>query len=243
MPAPYVIHVPASGAFKLKPGQSFQFGMTLLGASNRHFALARLALERALAKGWMKQRVPLSLKAVERQHAGTWLTEEPAAHPAAEMHASASLAPPDNSEGIRRFSVELLTPCRLQVDGKVLKPNQLSPRAWLMALARRISHLAEAYGCGASELRFSSLVEAAESSHLSAVELRWQDWQRYSSRQQRVMPMGGIVGRFQLTGQLGAFMPLLELGQRLNNGKHASFGLGAYRHLELPVSDGQAPAA
>lgn len=242
MPAPYVIHVPPSGFRKLSAGQTFRFGMTLLGASHRHFPIARLALERALAKGWMKHRVPLSLCGVERQEAGKWLVQDPADDGATAPLASASLAPPAHLEGTRVLSVELLTPCRLQVDGRVLNPGQISPRAWLMALARRVSHLTQAYGTGANALRLSALAEAAQSSKFNHADLRWRDWHRYSSRQQRVMPMGGIVGRVQLTGPLAGFMPLLELGQRINIGKHASFGLGAYRHRELPATEAHARA-
>lgn len=230
MPAPYVIHVPARGQCKLAPGDTFEFGMTLLGQSNRHFPLVRLALERALAKGWTKQRVPLSFLKVERQYGGNWISEGSAEWDRTTGLPSATLGAA--SAGIRMGSLrlELVTPCRLQVDGKVLRPGQMTPRAWLMALARRIGHLAQAYGTGANEIRFSTLVEAAEASKVVSTDIRWHDWHRYSARQQRVMPMGGIVGLLALEGPLDAFLPLLEIGHRLNNGKHASFGLGAFRY-------------
>ena len=59
--------------------------------------------------------------------------------------------------------------------------------------------------------------------------LQWRDWTRYSSRQQQAMALGGVVGQWQLSGDLGPFMPFLKLGQWLHVGKEAAFGLGKYR--------------
>ncbi|MEG3070433.1 MAG: CRISPR system precrRNA processing endoribonuclease RAMP protein Cas6 [Candidatus Syntrophopropionicum ammoniitolerans] len=59
-------------------------------------------------------------------------------------------------------------------------------------------------------------------------QTRWVDWERYSSRQSSRMNMGGVVGQVEYRGDLGAYMPLLRLGQLVHVGKGAVFGMGKY---------------
>ena len=59
-------------------------------------------------------------------------------------------------------------------------------------------------------------------------DLRWYDWQRYSSRQRQEMALGGVIGEWRLRGDLSALSPWLWLGQWLHAGKNATMGLGRY---------------
>lgn len=63
-------------------------------------------------------------------------------------------------------------------------------------------------------------------------ELHWQHPERYSSRQQSRIKLGGFVGKMSFGGDLGRFMPLLKLGEYLQVGKGTSFGLGKYKIRE-----------
>ena len=58
--------------------------------------------------------------------------------------------------------------------------------------------------------------------------LRWQDWSRYSSRQQQEMTLGGADGHWTLEGDLAPLLPWLWLGQWLHVGKNATMGMGGY---------------
>lgn len=62
----------------------------------------------------------------------------------------------------------------------------------------------------------------------AAGKLEWLDLQRYSSRQERRLPMGGLRGRVQYTGDLEPFLPLLVWGQFAHVGKYAVMGNGGY---------------
>jgi CRISPR/Cas system endoribonuclease Cas6 (RAMP superfamily) len=68
------------------------------------------------------------------------------------------------------------------------------------------------------------------------VNVEWQDWTRYSSRQRTRMQMGGIVGSAELdtAGMDSEGWAGLWLGQWLHIGKQTSMGLGHYR-LSQPV--------
>ncbi|WP_240125357.1 CRISPR system precrRNA processing endoribonuclease RAMP protein Cas6 [Thermomonas alba] len=59
--------------------------------------------------------------------------------------------------------------------------------------------------------------------------LEWSDGERWSSRQGKTHPMGGVLGRFHMRGPLTPFLPLLHAGQWLHVGKHAAFGQGRYQ--------------
>lgn len=60
-------------------------------------------------------------------------------------------------------------------------------------------------------------------------DLVWRDWTRRSSRQQRIMQLGGCIGSWKLRGNLIPFWDVLRLGLWLHVGKEASFGLGKYQ--------------
>lgn len=59
--------------------------------------------------------------------------------------------------------------------------------------------------------------------------LKWFDWERYSSRQDIRMKLGGLVGEITYEGDIIPFIPLLKAGEILHIGKATSFGLGKYR--------------
>lgn len=63
---------------------------------------------------------------------------------------------------------------------------------------------------------------------IKETDLHWQDWQRYSNRQQRRHPLGGFVGRLVVEGDFLAYLPLLKAGEMLHAGSASSFGLGQY---------------
>jgi tetratricopeptide (TPR) repeat protein len=75
----------------------------------------------------------------------------------------------------------------------------------------------------------AGLRELARSTRVTRQELKWQDWTRYSNRQQRKIPMGGVVGSYTLeTAGLEPLWPLLWAGQWAHVGKGAVMGLGRY---------------
>lgn len=74
---------------------------------------------------------------------------------------------------------------------------------------------------------FKALVTQAETL-VSDKQFTWRDWTRYSSRQQQKVDLGGVVGRWQLTGEPPPFLSFLCLG------KEAVFGLDGYHPERHP---------
>jgi len=125
--------------------------------------------------------------------------------------------------------VKLLHPLRLRVQGEYLSAQQFTFAAFLTALLRRMEMLRGLTADSTPAFDFPGLVKAAQTLPASHVQLQWQDWARYSARQRQTIPMGGLIGSFELQGDLTAFWPYLWIGQWLHVGKGAVMGLGRYQ--------------
>lgn len=61
----------------------------------------------------------------------------------------------------------------------------------------------------------------------------WYDWERYSSRQDKRMKLGGVIGEIIYKGNISIFIPYVKAGEILHVGKGTSFGLGKYEIVEF----------
>ena len=77
------------------------------------------------------------------------------------------------------------------------------------------------------------IIQVAERVRLLRSEVRWVDWERYSSRQQTTMKFGGIIGEAIYEGDLELLLPLLKVGEVVHVGRHCVFGNGRYEMEEL----------
>jgi hypothetical protein len=126
--------------------------------------------------------------------------------------------------------MNLETPLRLRIDNHVLNPQTLAFRPLFTTLLRRISLLACYYGTGTPVLDFKGLADTAGEVSISDRQLNWFRWERYSSRQDRYVPMDGLVGSIELDlNRAPEVWPYLWAGQWLHLGKGTSMGMGRYR--------------
>jgi hypothetical protein len=112
----------------------------------------------------------------------------------------------------------------------------------LRALHRRLRCLAALYG-GDPEV-FSTLARVRDRDALlmEPRQLRWHEWTRFSSRQNTLMEMGGLLGDLALSGSaLHEVWPALWLGQWTHIGKGTAFGLGGYRLEAAAPASAAAP--
>ena len=72
------------------------------------------------------------------------------------------------------------------------------------------------------------MIGEAENVSTEKKSLKWYDWERFSSRQNVRMKMGGIVGEITYRGKIKQILPVLKAGEILHFGKGTSFGLGRY---------------
>ncbi len=125
------------------------------------------------------------------------------------------------------ITLSLLTPTRIVLGERLA--TELAFSTLLRALARRIALLSY-FHCGqpADVPAIRQLIEEAGSVQVTKSNLRWRDWSRFSTRQQKPMKLGGLVGEISYEGRLDAFLPFLRAGELTHVGKGTSFGLGKY---------------
>lgn len=226
-PHPYVIRPGIGGAHPA--GGSLDLELVLLGHGNRHLPYLLHAFDRAGQRGIGQNAGRLALAHVAQQRPeGDW---QPIYRPGEPLQPEAPFvpAPPPCPA---RLTLALETPLRLRQDEKLVGPDAFRFGALFSNLLRRISLLATFHADAPPAVDFAGLSRAGWSVPTRAARLRWQDWTRYSSRQDALLLMGGLVGEIELDGAgLEPFWPYLWLGQWTHAGKGAVMGLGRYRLL------------
>lgn len=140
------------------------------------------------------------------------------------LETCASLPPP-----AARVTLRFLTYTRLKHEGVWAQRPDF--HVVFRRLLGRLSSLA-VFHCGVRlDVDFVGLIEKAKAVALVEDRTRWEDWTRYSSRQDRPMTLGGLVGEATYEGSLEGLWPFLVFGQWTHVGKNATFGLGRYEIL------------
>jgi len=233
VPRPYVIEPPSWGARQWERGESLDFGLVLIGRAMHQLPLILLAWQRALARGIGAGDGRATLQRVTQElPGGTYTLFDAADGRSQPVQPESFPAAPAPTAATLHFH----TPLRLQSNGHALAADKVDARRLVVALAKRISLLAEFHGSGAPGLDFSAI--AADAAALAETrKLAWRDWTRRSSRQHTTMQLGGLVGSWTVSGDLGRIWPLLQFGQITHVGKEVVFGLGGYRlAVDAPAS-------
>jgi hypothetical protein len=228
VPVPFVLEVPAVSR-PLAPGEETTVGMTLIGRAIGFLPVTAEAFALAAARGVGAGAGRLALEALEREAVlghEDWREAPRTERGLGPGEPSALITPPWPGEAEIRFE----TPLRLTSDGRTLGKRDVGFPQLFGSLLRRVSMLAYFHGDTPWEAEFAELTEAARALRFSQARLEWHDWRRYSNRQSRHVPMGGVVGQAAIAGEAFApFWPLLWLGQWLHAGKGTVMGLGRYR--------------
>ena len=228
IPVPYIIEPPDWGVSHLAEGDTFSFHLVLVGRAIKELPLIILAWRRALARGVGPDDGKAELvRVVHCGEAQEMEIHNPESGTINE-HEQAITINTTAAQVPDRVCLEFTTPLRLQRNGHALAPHRLDARTLLMALVRRTNLLSEFHAGGPLIGNFSALLQSC-AAIVDEKNLTWRDWTRYSSRQKQAMTLGGVVGQWQLRGDLAPFYPYLLLGQWLHVGKEAAFGLGRYR--------------
>ncbi|MGB9804968.1 CRISPR system precrRNA processing endoribonuclease RAMP protein Cas6 [Desulfofundulus sp.] len=126
-----------------------------------------------------------------------------------------------------RLTVDFLTMTRIKYEESCT--SKVEFHILIRNLLRRLSALLYFHHGEELKLDFSGLIARATKVKLVEDHTHWVDWERFSSRQDIKMKMGGLVGRIIYEGNLSEFFPLLYLGELVHVGKGAVFGMGKYR--------------
>jgi hypothetical protein len=228
-PHPFILEVEAApGRGLLEAGAALRVGVSLFGRGNRHLPYVVFALERAAAAGIGRGRGKLALVAVEQESrpgGGEWTAIYAPGGGLEPLPEQAPDPVPVPGDAV----IRLHAPLRLKRDERLVGSGQFDFAALFSSLLRRISMLTYFHTDTPLDTNFAGLAAAARAVPIADADLSWQDWTRYSSRQNTAMEMGGLVGSFRVGPcDLKPFWPYLWLGQFTHAGHGTSMGLGRY---------------
>jgi hypothetical protein len=231
IPPPYVIEPPLCGAQTIAAGATISFNMQLIGAALPQLPLIIFAWQRAFARGINKTRSTGDLLTVEAfaadETASTIYSKETTQ---VQTHATHLIIPAYTAP--QDIHLHLLTPLRIEKNKVPLGPKEITAAALLRQLIRRVSLVMQfQYAENTAwhmDKNTAQKLNALADTVKDERRLRWQEWSRYSSRQQQVMELGGVTGHWLLKQVPVELLPYLYLGQWLHAGKEAVFGLGKY---------------
>ena len=239
VPHPFVLSIDPHAPRVLEPGASFNLELQLLGAAIAQAPYLVHAFGVAGQRGFGRAGGRFSLRAVAREvtlGAGDWHTVYQAGSGRYEPLES---APPVVPVAPERARLHLRTPWRLKRDGQRIGARELTALDIAHALYRRLRTLADAHGGDPEVFDHRQIPGDPVALRLEVDWLRWHDWTRYSSRQDALMQLGGLIGEVILEGPaLAELWPALWLGQWTHVGQGTAFGLGGYRIADGHQTDG-----
>ncbi|MEJ5370183.1 MAG: CRISPR system precrRNA processing endoribonuclease RAMP protein Cas6 [Bryobacteraceae bacterium] len=224
-PHPYVLAVAPLWQRRTVLGETVE--VTLIGEGNRAAVYVLHALREGAARGIGAERVALRLERIEQQEraGGEWrraLLEGGLL----DLREAATPAPPPMPEVAR---VRLLTPLRIRRENDLVAPERMGFDELAAAVLRRLALLTRFHTAQMWRMDHARLRAAAAEARILERRLHWQDWARYSNRQGKKIPMGGVMGEFVVeTRGLEELWPLLWVGQWVHAGKGAVMGLGRF---------------
>ena len=235
VPRPFVIEPPLDGRTRYAAGDALEFGLVLIGRGIDHLPyflfgfeqLGRMGLGRTAARARLERVEAL----VPWQPVGPVIYQDgrvqtdSAALPlldAGQIAARAATLPAD-------VRLTLRTPLRVKARGELLRV--IDPAALVQAACWRLNALATFHGGGPWPVEHRALAAQAQGIAVEQAQLRWEDWERTSTRdaQPRKMMLGGMIGSAVLRGVPPSARAVLLAGSLVHVGKACVFGHGEYR--------------
>lgn len=228
-PHPFIIEPPDERRMGYKPGDEIAFGLTLVGRAIDYLPYFIYAFDEMGRVGIGRGRGTFSLKHVS--HGEEVIYDAAAKTIKALTPAALDICLGETGQRTTTVTLNFLTPVRISYNGRLTL--DLEFHILIRNLLRRLA-LLYYFHCNGdpSAWDFRGTIERAQEIRLKDHNLRWYDWERYSTRQDTRMKMGGFIGKATFEGNIGPFMSLLRAGEILHAGKGTSFGLGKYEMIQ-----------
>ncbi len=233
VPPPYLILPALPSPRQLKVGERMVFDMLLFGHARASIALIVEAWRQAVTRGLGTEGKPLRLTYVEALDEAGWqvLYES-----SSDAILPAPLAPPPRQTPLpfaTPVTLNLISPLRWQQNGKRASLQAMPATRLLLDITRRLRLLALASGEAEAVDAVNAWPISAWHDACASITVKmsgqWQDFRRYSTRQQQVIPFGGWLGHITIPNAPPILQNMLILGQITSIGKECPFGFGRYR--------------
>jgi hypothetical protein len=238
IPRPFVIEPPADTKTEFAPDEKLVFHLLLIGRAIEFLPYFIVVFREMGQAGLGRGRRPFVLEEVtalglEREE--QLYTRSTDTVRSVDLHytgAEVVARLPSQADTIR---VLFETPVNLKDRGKTASRPDF--HIFFRQAMRRISSLAYFHHGRPLEADYVGLVERSRQIKLVENHTVAMSIERFSRRQGRRIPMGGLLGSVAYRGRLEEFLPWLALGEEVHVGKNTVFGLGKYRMHALPVSE------
>lgn len=234
VPHPFVLIPPLEADRSYKKGGEIDFGLTLIGKAIDYLPYFIFTFEELGKIGIGKDKGKFSL--IEVYSLGSngeekLIFEHNHRQLLNLFDTSFPFKDKSNDSTAKQIKIVFLTPVRIKYAGTF--GNELEFHILIRSLLRRISTLAY-FHCGERQpaIEFKKSIEKAKKVKIERSNLRWYEWERYSSKQNTKMSMGGFIGDVTYKGDFDEFVPWLKAGELVHVGKGTSFGLGKYQLVE-----------
>ncbi len=229
IPHPYIIEPPLEEKRLYKSGESIIFNVILIGRATEYLPYFIYTFSECGKIGIGRERGKFILKRIMVDEEEVYNSETKRIKKLNDKHIEIK----ENNynkdyECTKNLKLKILTPVRIKHERKYI--NDLSFYVLIKSLLFRLSFL-HYYHCNGEDTKFDhrEVLAKAQEIKIKSQNLRWWDWERYSSRQKTRMRLGGIMGEVEYYGELGSFLPILKAGEIIHVGKNTSFGLGKYK--------------
>nr|WP_205002638.1 CRISPR system precrRNA processing endoribonuclease RAMP protein Cas6 [Scopulibacillus daqui] len=232
LPRPFILEPPNNEEEYYPPGERIWLGFTLLGGAIQYLPIIIYTLKLLGEKGFGKGKHSAKLVQVfslnlSGSMESIYKIDSPTICNHFSIYTGSEIIEHflNKNHKINQCTLHFVTPTRLKYNGQYTDYPEF--HIVLRSIVRRITSLYYVHHNGEKQSEnWALLFETAENIKLIKSAVRWYDWERYSNRQHQRMKMGGIVGQATYVGDLQLFIPWLILGEYVNLGKNATFGLG-----------------
>jgi len=235
-PRPYVFFPEKRGPVQGRDGRQ-SLNITLFGQACRTAPLLWKTIHEAAQKGLGKERVGFQVHDWWEQGPDDVLKRLPALESYRHIQGPPAMAEALGAPPELPWRVTLRPPLRLRRQGRYMA--EMDWAFVLTSLARRMQLLNAVFADqellgreGWAPLRDHLEGLAARirtEPHQNGSGLAWKDWSRYSNRQRRKVPMGGLAGTVVISEAPAELWPWLRMASLVHVGKGAAMGLGRLR--------------
>jgi len=220
-PHPFVIEPPDEDKEIYEPGEALTFSLVLIGKGREYLPYFVYAFEELGKMGIGKGKGRYVVEEIREGNDVIYTAESKRL-----SNPNSLIVLPQETNNVHRLSLSFITPARIKYDEQITTDPEF--HMLIRNLLRRISSLSYFHEGIKLELDYQGIIDRSMAVTMTRKDISWNDWERYSSRQDARMNLGGFVGNLEFAGELGEFMPYLRLGEFVHIGKATSFGLGKY---------------
>lgn len=227
-PHPYVLEPPITSKIEYNHNDGLAFNLILIGRGIEYLPYFVFVFEELGKRGLGKGRGKYELVRVDNEE-GERIYESGKLSDNFQVKSFQDIINECNipeSKNYQQVKINFLTPVRIILRGKL--PTKFDFNLFIINLLRRLSWLSIVHGNEELEFNYKYLISCADDVKIKERNIKWYDWERYSSRQGTRMKLGGFLGNITFEGDLKKFIPFIKLGKYIHIGKQTSFGLGQY---------------